>query len=263
MKKIHIAAKNGDVKEIERQLSKSVPIDTVDPRTGSSAIHYACQYGQEKAALYLIKKGAQLHLSTNNEYRPLILAIETGMYSVVKSMLEHSVNPQEAGNSANYTPLHAAVASNHIRIARLLLRMGVNVNAKTVGEWDDHSAPLHEAICRDNIEAIRLLLRHGADVDIEDYSGSTALKQAAARGDLALMRLLLASGADVNKRKKGGSTALHFAAVYNKEKAVKLLLQRGADPNLTNENGKTALEAAEEYNAHNSCEILRGFARRK
>jgi ankyrin repeat protein len=67
-------------------------------------------------------------------------------------------------------PLHAAVAGDHLGIARLLLEAGADPNAVQ----QDSFRPLHGAAQNGNVGIVRLLLDHGADPTLSDAQGRAA-----------------------------------------------------------------------------------------
>lgn len=126
---------------------------------------------------------------------------------------------------------------------------------------------LRKAVNNDNVRMVRLLLAAGVDVNGElswsseigiDVDGNTLLFEAVANADksFAMVELLLSSGADVNARRSGAylhnqranvcgnpfadercsartsyQTPLHLAAEKNNLPLVRLLLAFGADAN--------------------------------
>ncbi|KAI0155291.1 hypothetical protein GGR57DRAFT_464744 [Xylariaceae sp. FL1272] len=91
---------------------------------------------------------------------------------------------------------------------------------------------LQRAVEGGNIRLIRLLMDKGADINAEAASeaGATALQITAIKGDMHIARILLAHEAHVNQpgAKKYGRTALEGASEHGRLDMVKLLLDHGA-----------------------------------
>ena len=139
-------------------------------------------------------------------------------------------------------PLHVAAVFNHVKVARMLLKEGANVNVK---DKDGDSSPLHFSAILGHVKIAKLLLKKGADVDAKDKAGSSPLHISVMNGWFELAKLLLEKGADVNAKDKDGNSPLHFAATYGHVKIARLLLEHGADVNTKNEDGNSPLQVAD------------------
>lgn len=69
----------------------------------------------------------------------------------------------------NGAPLHIAASLGKMKIIKILLESGVNVNAKTCDCWP--STALHFAVCSNQAEVVTLLLENGADPKIVGVLG--------------------------------------------------------------------------------------------
>lgn len=81
--------------------------------------------------------------------------------------------PQLAADK-DVTPLHIAVATRNLQLAKFLLDHGADVNARDA----DGRTPLHFAVYRRDLDLIRLLLDAKADPDAKDASGVTPVAMA-------------------------------------------------------------------------------------
>jgi cytohesin len=88
----------------------------------------------------------------------------------------------------------------------------------------------HEAVAEQDIRLVRLMLEHGADVNAPQgaFSPMTPLHLAANIGDVEKCKLLLEFKADVNAHTPDGATPLDFAAVWDHRAICELLLAHGA-----------------------------------
>ena len=128
-------------------------------------------------------------------------------------------------NDYGYTPLICVSISNQIKIAKLLLNAGVDVNKQD----NDGDTALIWATKYNNHELVKLLLNSDADIDKQNNVGNTALIFAVIYDRIDIVKHLLNSGADIDKQNNGGNTALILAAYYNNCETVELLLDYGAD----------------------------------
>jgi len=109
-------------------------------------------------------------------------------------------------------------------------------------------SPLIIAVYRQQSNAARLLIRLGANLNTTSNEG-TALVAASYRGDLTMLNLLLAAGAKTDETNDDGVSALMYAAQLNHEKIVQSLIQQGASKHLRSKAGYSALDYAQK-NGH-------------
>ncbi|WP_295676001.1 ankyrin repeat domain-containing protein [uncultured Mucilaginibacter sp.] len=113
---------------------------------GFTPLGLACYFGQYEIARYLVLKGADVNLPSNNGF---------GVY-----------------------PLHSAAAGNYTQIARMLIENNAQVNVRQQAGV----SALHSAAQNGNIDLLILLLEHGADVSIRMEGGKLAADLAREKG---------------------------------------------------------------------------------
>lgn len=137
----------------------------------------------------------------------------------------------------------SAILDDDLRLIRLLLARGVDVNLKDKHGW----TPLFHSVKRNNLTITSFLLGNGADpntfsIDMQSVKRITPLHLATAQGNLDITKLLLAYGADVNANGDNGNTPLHRAAEdSNNSVIVQELISQGANVNAKNSKGRTPL----------------------
>lgn len=122
---------------------------------GFTALGLACYFGQYEIANYLVSKGADVNLPSNNGF---------GIY-----------------------PLHSAVAGNYTQIARMLIENNAQVNIRQ----QMGITALHSAAQNGNIDLLILLLEHGADVNIRMEGGKLAADLAREKGFIEIADALV------------------------------------------------------------------------
>jgi hypothetical protein len=142
-----------------------------------------------------------------------------------------------------FTPLTAAICSDHMEVALFLIEAGADVSAKdklggTPLTW---AASRSQWVMRhQNVRVVAALLDKGAKIDARDKEGITPLMWACSRGAVKLVELLIARGADVNAR---SSKRGHTPLVWAKNIAtVRVLLAAAADPSAVDKNGQPTWE---------------------
>ncbi len=121
------------------------------------------------------------------------------------------------------TLLKVAVTGNCVRMAKLTIAIGADVNVKgRVYRW----TPLAIAAWYGRTEAAQVLIKAGAKVDAEDEEGRTALDKAADGGHVRTIAVLIKAGANVNATRKNAFGPLHYA---RNAITAKALLKAGAN----------------------------------
>jgi ankyrin repeat protein len=115
--------------------------------------------------------------------------VRRGDAAEVERLLDRGASPDaRPSGRAGGTPLMWATAKGDLRIMRILLRRGADVNADEGG-----TTTLMRAR---TAEAAELLIRHEANVNTRDRDGRTALDYARGYGSTAVVRILKQHGAN-------------------------------------------------------------------
>lgn len=113
---------------------------------GFTPLGLACYFGQFEIARYLVLKGADVNLPSDNGFRVF--------------------------------PIHSAAANNYTDIARVLIENGANVNVRQQAG----ATPLHSAAQNGNLELLILLLEHGAEINVRMEGGRLPADMAREKG---------------------------------------------------------------------------------
>jgi len=147
------ASSLGRVNRIKEHASDASVVNSYS-KDGFTALHFACFFGQPKAAKLLIERGA-------------------GVDAV-------------AANPTRVMPLHSAASARNLEAARLLLEHGAPVNARQQGGW----VPIHAAAQNGDRLMVELLLKHGADTALTNDQGKTPSAVAREKGHEEIAALL-------------------------------------------------------------------------
>jgi ankyrin repeat protein len=171
--------------------------------------------------------------------------------------------------SGGHQSLLNNIKGRSLEVAQVLLRHGIDVNAKNPDNW----TALHYASQNRDIELCRVLLTGNADALARTNGGHTVAHIAAAVGALDVLRLLstseldfesidelgmtpahwavlsenadavawLIDRTDCDLRDRSGSTGLHWAAQEGSIEVLEVLLKAGADPNISDDGGRAPL----------------------
>ncbi|MDF3047638.1 MAG: poly [ADP-ribose] polymerase tankyrase-like [Candidatus Midichloriaceae bacterium] len=161
--------------------------------------------GEEKDIFQLIENADVDGLENFLEFNPETINIKNSKDSKII-------------NIKDFFPLHLAIMVGNLKIVKLLLDKGADVNAKIDGILD---TPLHIATAYSHLEIVELLLERGADVNAKfAVNETTPLHASAIRGNLEIFKFLYKNGADVNAKDNKDQTPIDYIIKYvNTEEA--------------------------------------------
>ncbi len=229
----------------------------------------------------LVENGAGVNARSGYGKTPLLLAASyDGGAGTVKFLLNKSADPA-AKDKTGATTVILAAESGNVAALELLIKKGVDVNAKTGPGFNEFQFGTVTAVRQEmqelraeanvgftalmvaaegeNIEAVKLLLAKGADVNAKTGGGVTALHLAANNGNLEIVQLLLDRGASVNDKDPEGNTPLMVSAASGSLNAgiVRALIDKGADVNFKGLDDRTAIYWAKKKGDTEIVKILR------
>lgn len=250
------AAQQGDVVSMEKLLSNGARIDDQSPAYGS-ALTVASASHQEKAALFLLERGADPNIADGNGITPLHYAEARGIGDMIGTGRDVY--------DGHYKPR----PTNMPELGRALIAHRADVNAqiqKSLITWWTTEAYRGPSLPRDamvgatpfllaavagDAPMMRALLAAGANPRTPSKGGVTALVAAAGGGwdsyrsreekekALEAVKVLIDLGLDVNQSTTAGQTPMHAAAYTASDSIIRLLASKGANPNVRNNGGET------------------------
>nr|CCA19725.1 ankyrinlike protein putative [Albugo laibachii Nc14] len=176
------------------------------------------------------------------------------LYHIAKRLGGRKWLWQYRHESTGKTLLHDAVIHGDPRIMNILLRLGVDANAR------DHEGvnPLYIACARGHQEAAKLLLEAGASASTSvGPNAQTPLHIAAQENRLECVKLLLQQEAvDIDARTLDHCTALHLACQSGNTAVADCLLKCGANPHAVTVFNETSLLKADRMSHSSTVKLL-------
>lgn len=225
----------GDLANVVMFVNAGMSVDTLNDR-GWTPLMVALFEGQEKVALFLIKRGADPFFCDPTGYRPIHWAAFHGYVTVIRELAQRGAN---LGIKTNFgwPPLLQAAARGYAAAVDTLVELGAHVDISDEEGW----TALHKACANGHEDVVAVLLLHGARLDPGHVDGKTPLHLAIDVGQRVIAAMLLRAGADAGAADNEGVTALHIAAEKNDAALIDLLLASGARCSARDHHGVTPL----------------------
>eukprot|EP01006_Ploeotia_vitrea_P057341 TRINITY_DN68171_c4_g2_i1.p1 TRINITY_DN68171_c4_g2~~TRINITY_DN68171_c4_g2_i1.p1 ORF type:complete len:837 (+),score=92.35 TRINITY_DN68171_c4_g2_i1:55-2565(+) len=219
---------------------------------GSTALLYACSFGQAAILRLLVEHGACLQDRAEDNEVGMHLACKRGHLDVVRALME--LDPEQAihHNASGVTPMHMAVRADKPDIVEAILEMSPEFVNITSCDPQPDCTPLLLSVVDGHPKVTQVLLKYQADCNITK-GGASALQMACANRNKELVSLLLSSAdIDINLADNDGDTPLHETTnalrhALDGQSVLEIALEliaAGADIKHTNLNGQVAFDLA-------------------
>jgi ankyrin repeat protein len=193
--------KSGPLQDVQNLIWRDpAAVHQVD-ENGAGTIATALYYGKPEIVRLLILAGAPISFQ---------LACALGDLDLAERLFTADPALLNAFSADGYPALGLAAFFGRLEIAEWLISLGADVNLASTNNM--RVAPLHAAVASQNVAIARLLLAHGADVNQPQQDAYTPLHAAAANGQVEMVEMLLGAGADRSARLANGQTPADLAA---------------------------------------------------
>ena len=210
------AIQAGDVAQVVELLAREPSLREAKNASSASAVLWAVYTGQRDIARLLVANGAMVTL-----YEAAALGLTEHLARIL------GADPQRVNDYAadGFTAMGLAAFFGQGEAVEMLLARGALPNRASNNA--QRVTPLHSAVAHQHVAIARMLIAHGAEVDARQESDFTPLQEAAHHGSVELVRMLLAAGATVDLRNAFGKTALDYAQENGNAEVTALLEQKG------------------------------------
>jgi len=178
--------------EVVKYLLSKGAKKNIQSHSGRNILNYAVQNNELGFTKYLIKNGVEIVNFENETQDILFTAVEDSYLEIVKYLLPmfknldryYYINRDSVWDSVKTTLLITAIQNDNIKIARLLISRGADINLKN----NKQEAPILTAMRNKHYNFAKELLNLGADSSVVDIAGNSVLSYAlkASKEDIAL-----------------------------------------------------------------------------
>ncbi|XP_052800686.1 uncharacterized protein LOC128231667 isoform X4 [Mya arenaria] len=238
-------------------------VNSREPKTGNTALHWACRMGHFDVVRLLLESGADIDMKNNSRSAPINFAIECLQRKISHLLIEwgcdvHSRNVKgqsvlETTKNDDFKRYLMNLYEHYSNIVPKIMNGDMALLDRVIakhasGQQEfcclrsrciNGSTLLHTACYYGHIPAMKELLSLRVDVNIRDYKGATPLHRAK---DPDIMEILLEAGANVNAEDAESNTPLHVKCYGETNEpseieCIQMLLTRTASLLIRNSRG--------------------------
>jgi ankyrin repeat protein len=211
------AIEKGNLSKVSQLLETSPALANTKAKDGTSAILLALYRGQRNIAEAISTKKTELDIFE---------ASTLGELDRAKSLIDRNPALVSAYSPDGFALVALTAYLGQKETTEYLIGKGADVNA--VARNPTGFTALTGAVASNHIEIAKLLVKRGARVNYRYEGGFSPLMGAAEHGNVELVNFLLASGADPNAKTGDGKSPLSFAKEKNHVEVVEALKKHGA-----------------------------------
>ena len=215
----------------KRLVNAGAKLEIQDKTAGDTALTCVAYFDNMECAEYLLKHGVDINLASPCYGAPLHQACRRSNWDMMKMLIEHGADVNQACDGLPGTPIQAALLRYDAEpphpveeMVNYLIAHGADVTA----EGGLLRYPLNAAALKGTPSLISLLLEKGAKTDVRDGMGRMPVHAAAFHG-IDNFQTIIDRDGDINSRDEMGRTALHWAAQPGRAQVVEKILSLGSD----------------------------------
>jgi ankyrin repeat protein len=188
-----------DIEMMKVLISAGADINHRDKRTGYTPLMNALNSCNTQVAKFLIEKGADINLKSNDGATALILSCGCSE-EIAKQLLDkgadiNALTDRGMGVFTQCTSVGLGREAVSYEFAEFLLSKGADIDEKnTTGSYAGYT-PLFWAVLSDEEKLVSFLVKHGADVNAKSNNGKTPLSIATEAGSANIVEILKSAGA--------------------------------------------------------------------
>lgn len=215
------ASRNNNKDIAQLLINKGADINAKN-EIGETAFFIALVYNNIDLVQLLIKKGIDVNEIDKYGYTPLMRVAKYGNSNITKALLKKTTS-KDIVNLLLIRKNKIPLTNKEITDLRNSIMIDINATNKY------GNTALMTALDKRNIKVAKLLIQKGANINIKNAQGYAAIDFAAHKRFLPdMLQLLIDKGADVNKKCNDGQSLLSKSFMKRNKKIIQILLENGA-----------------------------------
>ncbi|XP_062573887.1 serine/threonine-protein phosphatase 6 regulatory ankyrin repeat subunit B-like [Saccostrea cucullata] len=185
----------------------------IKDRIGNNVLHAAAWGGNIDLFKFLVEKGFDINVSSNDGKTVLHLCCMNGELEMCKHLTENNSHLLCIKDRIGNNVLHAAAWGGNIDLFKFLMEKGFDINVSS----NDGKTVLHQCCVNGKIDMCEYLVNtYPHLIDVKDNYGENALHAAAWCGNIELLNFLLGKDLDIKTTSNDGRTVLHICCMNGK-----------------------------------------------
>lgn len=180
----------------------------------------------KKILIILILLTTQIFAETKNDNQKIFTAIKGNNVDYISLLIKNKANLSEIfDDESTYNPLDYAIINNKLKIVKLLVEYGLEIEPEN--DYEDYSS-LELAVESNNKDILDYLISKGANINFINAQGKTLLDAAIVKNNYEMIEYLISKGIKMDKEIL--SSSIYYAIEKNSSlKIIKYLISKGAD----------------------------------
>ena len=175
----------GSLEDVKTLIESGIDLN---PKETLTPLFFAIERGDKGIVEILLKNGAEPNTNFFKKVSPLSWAIMRlkgeEQLGVVKTLIKYRADVNRVDQSGAL-PIHIAAGNGKIKLIKILIKNGADVNAKTNCEMlHTQVTPLHLAAEGGYKKAVELLINYGADITATGLDKQALLDRAESKKDM-------------------------------------------------------------------------------
>jgi ankyrin repeat protein len=142
----------------------------------------------------------------------------SGTLLEAKTLFQNNPKVVNEINTAGYSALILACYRGNTEVAAYLINNGADINYN-----NEMGTPLLAAVVKNNLAIVTLLLKKGINIEAKDANGTTALIYATMFKNHEISRLLIGAKANFDTKDNRGNSALDYAILADDDQLIQIL----------------------------------------